>query len=100
MEIAMFLRGGSRAGRRRRGCRALSRNRTSRMRVWRGCRRARWRILPTWLYRFPRCSGSFVNDDRWKKRVCTNLEVLRILLIVDYFGDALHSFDANDTFER
>ena len=31
---------------------------------------------------------------------CTDLEILRILLIVDHLGNALHSFDANDTLER
>ena len=99
MEIGMFPRDGSRVARRRRGCRGLSRNRTSRMRAWRGCRRGRCQILPIWRRRFPRYSGNFVSSIALLKKACTDLEVLCVLLVVDYFGNALHSLDANDTLE-
>ena len=39
----------------------------------------------------------FVNNGHLMEPGCTNLEFLHILLVVHYFGKALHSFDANDT---
>ena len=70
MERGMFLPGGSRGGRRRTGCRGLSRTRTSCMRVWHGSHRERFQTLSTWTRRSLKCSEPFVsNGGLFKKKV-------------------------------